>query len=282
MLGLINNAYGSFFNPVLQGTPGGYHDFRYVGGGAIVGTVSGTLTVDGTVSSGSSISVGRTSWQSRAPAPGSINLTAGSLAGSGTITANGASGSTGVNANSYGASGGGRIAVRLTGAESTFSDSWKDRILAKGYTHASNLTNPTNSASAGSVYLQTAAQPEKGGAIIIRNDGVAGNLAWTPMPSAAQGDTAADFKQAALSLEACGKARLFETLQMKTFVMDAGTVLDLNGKTLTVRSMQTDGGNVASGTYAAGSTLFTDGYVLDSAGGGSVVVLGAGTVVVIR
>ena len=279
---LVNNAYGSFFSPTLPGTPGGYHDFRYVGGGAIVGAVSGTLTVDGSVSSGSATSVGRTSWSSRAPAPGSINLTAGSLAGSGTITANGASGKTSVDSNSYGASGGGRIAVRLTGAESTFSDSWKDRILARGYTHASNLTNPTNSASAGSIYLQTAAQPEKGGTIIIRNDGVVGNLAWTPIPSSALGDSAADFKKAALSLAACGKARLFETLQAETLSMESDTVLDVNGKTLVVRTLQTGGENVPSGTYAAGSALFTEGYVTDSAGGGSVVVLGASTLVVIR
>ena len=283
MCGSINNAYGSFFSPVLPGTPGGYHDFRYVGGGAIVATVSGTLTVDGAVSSGSATSVGRGSgWSSRAPAPGSINLTAGSLAGSGTITANGASGKTSVDSNSYGASGGGRIAVRLTGTESTFSDSWKDRILAKGYTYTSNLANPTNSASAGSVYLQTAAQPEKGGTIIIRNDGVAGNLAWTPVPSAAQGDSAADFKQAALLLAACGKARLFETLQAESLSMESGTALDLAGMALTLRSMQAGGENVPAGTYAAGSTLFTDGFVTDSVGGGSVVVLGAGTVVVIR
>ena len=126
------------------------------------------------------------------------------------------------------------------------------------------------------------AQPEKGGTIIIRNDGVAGNLAWTPMPSAAQGDSAADFKQAALLLAACGKARLFETLQAESLAMDAGTVFDLNGKTLTVRSMEAGGDNVPSGTYSAGSTLFTDGFVTDSVGGGQVVVLGAGTVVVIR
>ena len=96
------------------------------------------------------------------------------------------------------------------------------------------------------------------------------------------GDTVADFNRAALSLAGCGKVRLFDTLQAKTLAMDAGTVLDLNGKTLTVRSMQAGGKNVASGTYVAGSTLFTDGYVTDSATGGSVVVLGTGTLIVIR
>jgi hypothetical protein len=64
--------------------------------------------------------------------------------------------------------------------------------------------------------------------------------------------------------------------------MESGTALDLAGMALTLRSMQAGGENVPAGTYSAGSTLFTDGFVSDSVGGGSVVVLGAGTVMVVR
>lgn len=278
MLGSINNAYGSFFNPVLPGTPAGYHDFRYTGSGAIVATVSGILTVDGTVSSGSSTSVGRTGWSSRAPAPGSISLTAGSLGGGGTITANGASGQAGVSGNGYGASGGGRIAVRLTGIGSEFSQSWTNRILAKGYTHTSLLANPTNSASAGSVYLQTAAQPEKGGTIVIRNDGIAGNLAWTPIPSAARGDVAADFNKSVLSLAGCGKVRVYENMKLAAVGADQGSAIDLNGKKVVVKELRVNGVSY-HGTLTAADGL---NWLVDSAAGagGSISVSGGFTMIV--
>ncbi|MDD4059842.1 MAG: DUF2341 domain-containing protein [Kiritimatiellae bacterium] len=283
MCGLVNNAYGSIFSPVLPGTPGGHHDYRYTGGGAIMGTVSGTLTVDGSVSSGSSASVGRTGWSSHAPAPGSINLVAGSLAGTGTITANGASGLTSVNANSYGASGGGRVTVRLTGDGATFSEHWQASILARGYTYSSRLSNPTNSASAGSVYLQTAAQAEKAGTIVIRNDGVVGNLAWTPIPSAVQADAAADFKKASLTLAACAKARLYETLKMAALEMGADTAVDLNGKTLTVDTAIFGDEKLGSGTYTAAQAQAAGATgIVDSGEGGTLVVMPTATVICIR
>ena len=280
-----NFTYGSFFNPQLPGSAAGHADHRNVGGGVLKVEVVGTLNVDGRIRSNST-TFGS---DSRPAGAGSILIQASTLIGAGGIEANAAPGYYGTypkNTLGFGPSSPGRIAVRLIGEDAAFSEFWQTNILAKGYTYTGALndgiSSPTNSASAGSIYLQTAAQGEKGGTIIIRNDGVVGNLAWTPIPSSALGDSAADFKKASLSLAACGKARLFETLQAETLSMESDTVLDVNGKTLVVRTLQTGGENVPSGTYAAGSALFTEGYVTDSAGGGSVVVLGASTLVVIR
>lgn len=86
------------------------------------------------------------------------------------------------------------------------------------------------------------------------------------------------------SKRAADKARvdLSASLFLKSASLASGTVLDLAGKTFTVRGMTAGGAKIASGIYAAGSSLFTDGYVVDSVGGGQVVVLGAGTVIVVR
>lgn len=286
MAGARNNVYGSFFNPVLPGTPAGYHDYRSTGAGALVATVTGRLTLDGSVSADSTWAVGRTGWKSRASGAGSINLTVGSLSGNGSISASGAAGQTSNSDHGYGASGGGRVAIRLTANGATFADFDLGKILAKGYSHLANLANPTNSSSAGSIYLQTAAQAEKGGVIVIKNDGVAGNLAWTPVPAVgynlAAADDLADFKNTGLSLEDAGKVRFFENMSVRELVVQSGSTLDLNGRDIIVKRARLGGKLLGSGRYVASDLAVSD-YVVDTADtAGSLMVIGSGFSVRLR
>ncbi|MDD5252031.1 MAG: hypothetical protein PHT12_05365, partial [Patescibacteria group bacterium] len=93
-------AYGSVTQPVDLGSGGA--DIGASGGGAVKLTVSGTLTVNGTISSNAANTTGRTG------AGGSVYLdvSVGTLAGTGTISANGDDAN-----DSYATGAGGRIAV---------------------------------------------------------------------------------------------------------------------------------------------------------------------------
>jgi hypothetical protein len=75
--------------------------------------------------------------------------------------------------------------------------------------------------------------------------------------------------------------KLFGDLRMAKLEMDAGTVLDLNGKTLVVNTAKVNGVKLASGTYAAGDEAVS-GFVVDSATGGKLVVTGGGLSIVVR
>ena len=125
-LSTANVAYDSFFHPRHPGTFGADNGLVNVGGGAIRLAVGGTLTLDGVASATPSVN------SARSGAPGSIDITAARLEGAGRIEANGNSRNYGDNDTSN-ASGGGRIAVRLTGAGETLSDAWLAKINAKGF-----------------------------------------------------------------------------------------------------------------------------------------------------
>ena len=278
MAEMVNNVYGSVFSPSLPGTPAGPASSRQIGAGAIIATVSGACTLDGRVSvdSAQNFAAGNLD---RPPSPGSIALTVGSLAGSGVISANGLPGNITVSTSSgYGPSGGGRISIRLTDKGADFSAADLERIQAQGVTQSA-VNSCTNTSSAGTIYLETAAQAALGGVIHIVNDGKTGNLAYTPIPAAAYADAVADFEKASLSLLDCGKVRLYETLTMAKLMMAADTKLDLNGNKLTVNAATLGDTTLEPGTYAASA------YADFLTGEGSLVVVGAakrGTVIIYR
>ena len=260
-----NVAYDSFFRPRHPGTFGSDNGLVNVGGGAIRLSVGGTLTLDGVASATPILK------DNRSGAPGSIDISAGRLEGAGRIEANGNSRNYSDNDTSN-ASGGGRVAVRLTGAGETFSDAWVSKINAKGY--YSSKFAADRSSSAGSIYLQTGDQSEGAGTVIIRNTGhTANNVAFTPIPSAKAGGEEDDFRKASLALEAAARVKIFENLKMASLEMAAGTVLDLNGKTLTVKRAKANEIPVLPGTYTPAKL---SGYLVDSAGGGALVVTGGG------
>ena len=266
-------AYDSILNPVYPGNNGQSGDAGNTnpGGGTVKVTVAGTFTHDGVATVAP---VTKNSYWNRASG-GTLNITAAFLEGSGSMTASGTGGSS-----TYYSGAGGRVAVRLTGAGATFDAFGAADINAKGGTHSSGTASLM--ASAGTVYLQSGTQAEGAGTLIVRNTGHASNTAFTPIPSTRWGGEDDVLDAASLSIEANARVKLAASLKMQQAAMSAGTLLDLAGKTLVVRSMTAGGAKVAPGTYAAGSTLFTDGYVVDSVGGGQVLVLGAGTVMVVR
>ena len=265
-----NCAYDSFFNPDEAGAYGNDVGRYNVGGGVVKLGIGGTLTLNGVATAKPGCD------SSRPGAAGTINITAARLEGTGSINADGNSreyydSSMAGKYNTYGASGGGRVAVRLTGAGADFTPEWISKITARGV--ASNVGDKqANSSSAGSVYLQSAAQGEKCGSIIIRNDGTTANDAWTSLPGKDGVDAAADFKNASLSLLDCGKVRLYDTVQMSKLTLAADCKLDLNGNTLTVSSAKLGDTTLAAGTYAASDY---SAYLADSATGGSLVVQSA-------
>ena len=276
----INNTYGSVFAPQLPGTPAGTADTRQIGAGAIVATVSGCCTLDGRVSVDSAQNFAGSNL-SRPPSPGSISLMVGSLAGTGNITANGLSGRASVSlSDGYGPSGGGRIAIRLTDTDAAFSAEDLARIKACGVTQTT-VNSCTNTSSAGTIYLETAAQAGKRGLIIVRNDNKTANLAYTPIPAAAEADSADDFKKASLAIEAAARVKLFADLKMASLDMASDTVLNLNGNTLAVKSAKLGGTKLSSGTYAASDEAVA-GFVTDSGEGGSLVVTGGGFSLIVR
>ena len=270
-----NVAYDSFFHPRHPGTFGADNGKVNVGGGAIRLVVGGTLTLDG-VASATPIPK-----DDRSGAPGSIDITAGRLEGAGLIEANG-------NSRNYSdddsgnSSGGGRVAVRLTGAGETFSDAWVSKINAKGY--YTSKYSASRSSSAGSIYLQTADQAEGAGTIIVRNTGnTANNVAFTAIPSLKAGGEEDDFRRASLKTEAAARVKLFAKLRMARLDMASGTVLDLNGKQMIVDAAKMGDGKIMPGTYTAADEAVA-GFVIDTAdgAGGELIITGGGFSIIVR
>ena len=304
--GLANATYGSIFNPSLGGTHGVGNDgaMQAQGGGLLILEVTDELKLDGLCDA-----TGGTYYEETGASKGSggsINITAKKLTGEGAITANGAenmataeenllakffprtSNSTrGLNT----CTGGGRIAVKLTGVGETFSDYWREHITAHGWSTGIVSGKPGGEiskyamSSAGTVYLETKSDGAKGGEILVRNDGhVENDLTVTPIPAQTLGDDADSFKcKAALTLADCGRVMLTENLvRMGRLTMAEGSVIDLNGKNLVVSAAKLGAARLNPGTYRASDTVVA-GFIADSKGtDGTLVVSGGGYAVIIR
>ena len=278
--GYGTNAFDSVLNPSM---PGGssYRGFR--AGGVFRLMVGGELALNGTISSDGTGARGNgdTTDKQAAPAGGSLNLSLGSLTGSGSITAQGGCGKY----NYAGGAGGGRVAVRLTGNGSTFSDYWKTNITAYGVSFSGN--NNSKASSAGTVYLQDASDGEAAGMVLIRNDlaleaGAVNNKAVTLYPGKGVGcDAPEAFKKTDLAVAGAAKVQLTDALKIAGLTIDSDSLIDLNGKTLTVKSAKVNGVKLAPGTYTAESTVVIGegslgDYLVDTATGGALVVTGGG------
>ena len=221
--------YGSALNPLTPGSSGGVGSNTSAGGGVAVLSVGGTLTVNGTITADGDTA----SWYPSAG--GSVNITAGALDGAatGVISANGGRCSN----DSYASGGGGRIAIRLTGANADFS-SYLGSITAYGLGYMSSANRRRG--GAGTVYLQTAAQGEGGGRLVIDN-GTAATSAKTVIGGDCDGTTFGD-----VSIAANGVAELA-----------AGATLTLSGSVL----------NTGSFSAGAGSTVVFSGMAAASVSG---------------
>jgi len=276
---LFYEGYDSIFSPRLPGCSVPVPDGQTAGrcGGAVKLAVSGTLTRNGPANANGFPESHNGSGNASGGAGGSLDFTAGRLAGSGSITADGGS-------YAWQRGPGGRIAVKLTGAGAGFAD-FAGEIRASG-----RAVSPggAEDASAGTVYLQTAADGDKGGTILIamrEGNRFAGNTNTTEMVSLGYGgDAVADYKKVKYIVRDYGRAAVNANMKAAGIeISDSNSVLDLEGHTLTVKSAKVGGVRLAPGTYKAGSTVaIGEGtlgdYLVDTAdgAGGALVVSGGG------
>ena len=261
--GEIQFVYDSILNPMLpgEGTQNGDSGNAVFGGGCVKLTIGGKLTLAGKAQA-------KSAYQDvNGGAGGTINITCGSITGSGTIDA--------TTQSAYGGTqgGGGRVAIRLTGTDSDFASYPLSRIT---------VSQSGAQSSGGTIYLQSATESENCGTVYIKGD--AGNTATalTPFPSLAGGGENDDFSKAGLQIVNNGKVVVSADVKVREFGMAKTGVLNLNGKTLTTGTAtltKSDGSSLAlaKGTYSATqlNELTETSVYTDSATGGSLVVNGA-------
>ena len=287
-LRLHYQGYDSVFNPCLPGCTVPHTGGQGAGnaGGVLNCTVTGALTVDGTISANGSLGGQAVTHNDNAGPGGALLLKVGTLSGSGVIQADG--GYNGVNSSG----GGGRVAVRLTKSGATFDD-FTGRIIASGR-YSQNAAYASHSSSAGSVYLETAADGEKGGVIrIAQGLNYAQNVLNTNTTELVSlgygGDDVADYKKVKVEVRDYGFAAVNTDVKVKSVTLaTADAKLDLEGNTLTAdtfRYPDADGKlkKLKPGTYTL-DQLKTLGIerVCDSVGGGRLVIRGTGMVLLVR
>ena len=280
---LFYEAYDSVFSPGLPGCTVPYPDGQTAGaaGGAVRLTVSGTLTLDGPANASGLPEAYNQGGNASGGAGGAIDITAGRLAGAGSITANGG-------CYQWQRGPGGRIAVKLTSPEADFS-SFSGTIEASGRARDDGYKGPGD-ASAGTVYLQTAAEGDRAGTVRIAmgsENRFASNTNTTEMVSLGYGgDDARDYRRVKYVVRDYGRAAVNVDMQAASIeIADANSFLDLEGHLLVVTSARIAGTNVPPGTYTA-AQLETLGFsqVVDTAdgAGGALRVLGSGTVFIVK
>ena len=273
------NGFDSIVSPTM---PGGSMNSSFPAGGVFTLTVGGTLTLDGSMAAdgGGARGSDNTYDGASAGAGGTLNVTAGTLAGEGKMSAEGGCGRW----NYAGGAGGGRIAVRLTKAGAAFPDHWKTNVTAYGESFSGGNGKAS---SAGTVYLQEAANGEAGGLVVIRNDlaiqaAAANNNAATRYPGNGDGcDTPAALKKTSLLVAGAAHVELTDTMRSAALEIESGSSIDLAGKVFTVNAAKLGERRFATGKYMAGDDAVV-GFIMDSVGGGMLVISGGGFKLLIR
>ena len=167
---IYGTTYGSITDPVRHGSSSPYpYNAKPAGGGLILMTVTGALTNNGVISADGASAVCCTGDAGGGGAGGSINLTLGTLAGSGTISSDGGTS----DSNAAGGGGGGRVAIRLTQGGVTFASFGEENITATGGPLGAGVAPGCcgeEPGAAGTVYLETQAQGSGGGTVRIDNN----------------------------------------------------------------------------------------------------------------
>ena len=207
-------------------------------------------------------------------------MTARTISGEGSITARGGA----AKINYAGGAGGGRVAIRLTGEGAGFDPRLHINAEGKTFEPVSWLDDSNyRASSAGTVYLQTAAQGEGRGVIRIANDGLAGNRATTPIVAYGEGkDNVSAFKHASLYVGGRAIAEVSANfIRMDSLEVEDNSKVELMGRTLSVARAKVGGMTLSPGTYKAASL---SAYLQDSAdgAGGTLVVGGDGLTLIVR
>lgn len=263
-------AFDSILHPKYAGGSAGAGNGgvnNNVSGGAIKLTITGALTMNGSAN----VKSGQSSWGNNRAAAGSLDITAGSLSGSGSFCADGLVS----DATSVLSGAGGRIAIHLTDEGATFDNFDVTKITANA---AMSSGNPTKAGSAGTVYLESGTPGS--GTVIVKSTN-SGVTTPTPIPSQTWGGEDDDLTKASLSIQSYGIVALTESLKMSALTIGSNAKLDLNGKTFTVIRAKLGDTKLPVGTYAAGDAAL-GGFVSDAAGSGSLVVKGEGLQILFR
>ena len=224
-------GYDSVFAPKLPGNsvPWPNGQAAEASGGVISLVVSGALTLDGEANVNGRLETYAQGGNCSGGTGGAIDITAGSLSGSGRILAEAGS-KQAVRGSA------GRIAVKLTGSGADFS-TFSGTMSASG-----RALSPGSSAdsSAGTVYLQTAANGEKGGTVYIAmsaGNRYANNTNTTEMVSLGYGgDDPDDYRHVSYVVSDYGHAAVNTNFQAQAVtIADANSSIDLEGHTLIVR-----------------------------------------------
>ena len=262
---------GSVFHP--QTLPHGQSNSygHIIPGGAAELVVSGTLTLGGTIES--TAYTGNDGTKSEVGG-GSIDISAGRLVGAGSIKAGAVKDG----------QPGGRIAIRLTGVGATLDD-------FEGTINCATKGNDSIG-SCGSIYIETAADGEGRGIIVLDDNNVTCTT-YTPICATGyEADDVADFKKASLVIKRQAKGQVTAADAEGKFVMNSVEIdstgqLDLFGHTLIVKSAKVNGVRLSPGTYDAGSDVaigegtLAD-YLVDTVTGGELVVTGGGFSIIVR
>ena len=184
--------------------------------------------------------------------------------------------------------GGGRVAVRLTDAGAIFAERWPANIQAMGVAWNAGDGTRLHHTSSGTVYLQDGTRGEGAGTVRIFQNNATVNWTtvctndFTAFPSTRHGGENDDLRRVALEIG--GGAHVLvsvEQARANSLSIAEHSTLNLNGKTLTVKSAKLGNTKLSPGTYAAGDTAVA-GFVTDSGAGGELVVTGGGFLLFVR
>jgi hypothetical protein len=251
-------TYGSITQPLDFGSAGGTGNGEpgSAGGGAMQMAVTGTLTLNGTITANG---ISDTPAHGGCGSGGSILLNIGTLQGSGSISANGGSGRSDCDG---GAGGGGRIAIYCTN-HTTFS--FADQVFALGggpFTCPSQLWG-----GAGTIYFENASQS---GELLVENGGHLGPMTpvtvsglWRlTVSSNAVVDLTRGATVTSLHLGPDGVLTADSILELTVqgdADLDPGSALTVDGKGYPIGSNRGPGTAPDSAGYAAGGSYGGEG-----------------------
>ena len=212
--GTSGEPYGSICNPVDAGSGGS----RDPGGGIVLLHVGGHLLLDGEIDvSGELVAY-------YGGAAGSINITAGSLAGTGRIDASLRKQC------GWSTAGGGRIAIALTKTDATI-DSFQGTITAAGCQFSNQNRE---SGGAGTIYIRERGQGVDEGTLVIDNEGRA-----PCAPTIVGGNSVPDLSCGSVIIRGGGRLLLAEnsTLSLSRDFTNGAVFLASAGSSVSFRGM---------------------------------------------
>ena len=270
-------SYGSILNPLDWGSAGkGDTDEKgYSGGGLIILSVGGALTVNGNIEANG---FGYNLNDFAGSSGGTVNITAGTISGSGKITANGGS-------CNCGPGGGGRIRVVLNGEGATFANfGAPDHIVANSGTlePTSPMTTKRDTmiGAAGTITLVSGGETKVvvADTCTTRREPTTETLISATHLPARQNPTE-NLRHSAWNLNGYGKIRLTANAViggLSLSAADGSQCVFTDGYTLTTTSLVVSGTRYPCGTYTAETN---PGLIK---GDGSIIVAGGGFTVIVR